>query len=92
MSKCDRDDLAEGVLIAMMALLPVPATAHAFGARYDLPLPLGLYLSAAGLAVALSFGGVLLYPQKALATPSRWISGFYRGWRASSGCFSHRWD
>lgn len=31
------------------------AEAHAFGVRYDLPLPLGLYLSAAGAAVALSF-------------------------------------
>lgn len=32
-----------------------PAAAHAFGTRYDLPLPLGLYLTGAGAAVALSF-------------------------------------
>ena len=32
-----------------------PAGAHAFGARYDLPLPLELYLISAGVAVALSF-------------------------------------
>ena len=32
-----------------------PAQAHAFGARYDLPLPLELYLVGAGSAVALSF-------------------------------------
>jgi len=32
-----------------------PAEAHAFGPRYDLPLPLDLYLAAAGTAVALSF-------------------------------------
>jgi hypothetical protein len=32
-----------------------PAQAHAFGARYDLPLPLELYLAGAGSAVALSF-------------------------------------
>jgi hypothetical protein len=32
-----------------------PARAHAFGARYDLPLPLDLYLAGAGVAVALSF-------------------------------------
>ncbi len=32
-----------------------PARAHAFGARYDLPLPLDLYLAGAGGAVALSF-------------------------------------
>lgn len=35
--------------------MPTPATAHAFGARYDLPLPLWLYLSGAGAAVALTF-------------------------------------
>ncbi len=32
-----------------------PARAHAFGPRYDLPLPLNLYLIGAGAAVALSF-------------------------------------
>jgi hypothetical protein len=32
-----------------------PAAAHAFGARYDLPVPLSLYLVGAGIAVALSF-------------------------------------
>lgn len=32
-----------------------PAKAHAFGARYDLPLPLDLWLAGAGGAVALSF-------------------------------------
>jgi hypothetical protein len=34
---------------------PSPALAHAFGARYDLPLPLELYLVGAGTAVAFSF-------------------------------------
>ncbi len=34
---------------------PCGAAAHAFGARYDLPLPLALYLAAAGAAVAASF-------------------------------------
>ncbi|MFQ6023521.1 MAG: hypothetical protein ACE5NW_12445, partial [Acidiferrobacterales bacterium] len=32
-----------------------PASAHAFGQRYDLPVPLELYLLAAAAAVALSF-------------------------------------
>ncbi len=36
-------------------LAPVVAEGHAFGQRYDLPLPLSLYLGAAGAAVALSF-------------------------------------
>jgi hypothetical protein len=38
-----------------LALLPAEAAAHAFGQRYDLPLPLTLWLAAAGAAVALSF-------------------------------------
>ncbi len=38
-----------------MLLWAPPARAHAFGARYDLPLPLDLYLAGAGGAVALSF-------------------------------------
>jgi len=40
---------------AALALLPAEAAAHAFGTRYDLPLPLALWLAAAGLTVALSF-------------------------------------
>jgi hypothetical protein len=33
----------------------VPAAAHGLGQRYELPVPLGLYLVGAGVAVALSF-------------------------------------
>jgi hypothetical protein len=36
-------------------LLPEPAVAHAFAQRYDLPVPLGLWVAGAALAVALSF-------------------------------------
>jgi hypothetical protein len=43
-----------------VAFFPSSATAHAFAERYDLPLPLGLYLAAAGMAVALSFLGSFL--------------------------------
>ena len=39
----------------MMILGATPAQSHAFGPRYDLPLPLELYLVGAGGAVALSF-------------------------------------
>jgi hypothetical protein len=42
-------------ILASAALCPAPAAAHAFGERYDLPLPLGLWLGAAALTVALSF-------------------------------------
>jgi hypothetical protein len=41
--------------LALLTLLPAEAVAHAFGERYDLPLPLSLWLVAAGLTVALSF-------------------------------------
>lgn len=42
-------------LVATAGMWPLAANGHAFGARYDLPLPLGLYLGAAGTAVAASF-------------------------------------
>ena len=43
------------ILASFATLLSAEAAAHAFGERYDLPLPLHLWLAAAGLAVALSF-------------------------------------
>ena len=39
----------------LAVLIPSTAFAHGFGDRYDLPVPLGLYMSAAGAAVVLSF-------------------------------------
>lgn len=45
-----------GIIPALgITLTTAEARAHAFGQRYDLPLPLDLYLGAAGAAVALSF-------------------------------------
>jgi hypothetical protein len=42
--------------VALCALVTAgQAQAHGFGARYDLPIPLSLYLAGAGLTVALSF-------------------------------------
>ena len=41
-----------------LLLLAWPASslyAHGFGERYDLPVPLGLYVAGSGAAVALSF-------------------------------------
>ena len=43
------------VAVALVFGLAAPALAHAFGQRYDLPVPLSLYLVGAGAAVALSF-------------------------------------
>ncbi len=42
-------------IAALLALSPGAALAHGFGQRYDLPLPLWLYLTGAGLTVLLSF-------------------------------------
>ena len=41
--------------------VPDASWAHAFGQRYDLPLPLGYYLAGAGLTVALTFLGSALF-------------------------------
>jgi hypothetical protein len=54
----------------LLALAPVAAQAHAFGQRYDLPLPLGFYLGGAGLAVALSFLGSFAFRGGGGAWPS----------------------
>jgi hypothetical protein len=48
--------VSRSVSCAALWLLPAAqAAAHAFGVRYDLPLPLPFWLAGAGLAVALSF-------------------------------------
>src|SRR5262249_5896469 len=39
----------------LLLFAPLPAAAHGLGQRYELPVPLGLYLTGAGLAVGLSF-------------------------------------
>lgn len=44
-----------GATAIAAVLCPATAWGHAFGGRYDLPLPLGYYLGAAGLAVLASF-------------------------------------
>ena len=44
-----------GLAVTIGALLPMAAHAHGFGERYDLPLPLSLFVIAGAVAVALSF-------------------------------------
>ena len=48
------------------------AQAHGFGARYDLPIPLSLYLTGAGLTVALSFAMLALFMRSAPASDAYW--------------------
>src|SRR5260370_36951747 len=50
-----RPALAFAAGVASVCSLAVPAHAHGFGQRYDLPLPLSLYLFGTAAAVVLSF-------------------------------------
>ena len=53
--------LALGVAFVALCVPAVPAGAHGFGQRYDLPLPLSLYLFGTATAVILSFVVVGLF-------------------------------
>ncbi len=46
---------AIALIFLVLALLASPAYAHGFGQRYDLPVPLNMFLIGAGATVALSF-------------------------------------
>src|SRR6516165_8478950 len=54
-----------GAVVAGVCSLAVPAHAHGFGQRYDLPLPLLLYLFGTAAAVVLSFVIVGLFARHA---------------------------
>ena len=58
---------------AALGLLAAPCLGHAhgFGQRYDLPLPLWLYLLGAGLTVALSFAFLALWRRNDAGPPDR---------------------
>ena len=43
------------IVALALGLLAKPAYAHGFGQRYDLPVPLNMFLIGAGATVALSF-------------------------------------
>ena len=51
-------------LAAAVVFLPTIASAHGFGQRYDLPVPLGLFMLGAGASVVLSFLGMGLFVRK----------------------------
>ena len=62
-----------GAVVAMFTG-SFPASAHAFGARYDLPLPLEYYLAAAGATVALSFVMMAIaFDSRAARAKGAWI-------------------
>ncbi len=51
----------QAVLIFFISAMANDALAHGFGPRYQLPIPLGLYVAGAGLTVALSFAAFVLF-------------------------------
>src|SRR6202023_1385928 len=68
-----RRAMTVAVTIALYSLVVIPrAQAHGFGARYDLPIPLSLYLTGAGLTVALSFAMLALFMRTAPASDAYW--------------------
>ena len=65
--------MAVAAMTALYSLVAIPqAQAHGFGARYDLPIPLSLYLTGAGLTVALSFAMLALFMRSAPASDAYW--------------------
>ena len=56
-----RPVVALGAALVGFCVLAVPAGAHGFGQRYDLPLPLSFYLLGTAAAVILSFVVVGLF-------------------------------
>ena len=61
MSGARRLALPVGVALIATGLHAAPAYAHGFGERYDLPVPLGLYIGGAAAAVVLSFAVIGLF-------------------------------
>ena len=54
-------------------LVPCTTAAHAFGQRYNLPIPLGLYLSGAAATVVVSFVVVALFIRGQRTAPTRMV-------------------
>lgn len=66
-----RATVAAGVAICSIVTAGQPH-AHGFGARYDLPIPLSLYLAGAGLTVAVSFAMLAAFMRSAPGTDEYW--------------------
>ncbi|MEX2616107.1 MAG: hypothetical protein WD767_08435 [Alphaproteobacteria bacterium] len=57
-------EIAASIVTFAAVISPYPAAAHAFGQRYDLPVPLALYVTGAGATVALSFAVMALFMRR----------------------------
>jgi hypothetical protein len=64
-----RTGVATAALAAWLAVVPAPASAHAIGQVFILPVPLALYLAGAALAVAASFAVAVVVVRPAEDTP-----------------------
>jgi hypothetical protein len=53
-------------------VMAAQACAHGFGARYDLPIPLSLYLAGAGFTVAMSFAMLAAFARSAPGSGDYW--------------------
>src|SRR5262249_35854869 len=62
--------LAAGAAAAATAAAITPAAAHGFGQRYDLPLPLSLYLAGTAIAVVVTFLIFALFVRQVAHTES----------------------
>jgi hypothetical protein len=69
-----------------LCALATPAAAHGFGQRYELPVPLSLYLYGAAAVVALSFVLLGLFVRQAPRTHGRMGNG---GWRMGPLAIGH---
>ncbi len=90
-NRVTRSVVAVGVALAAACVLARPTGAHGFGQRYDLPLPLSLYLFGTAAAVILSFvivglfarhtPGASGYPRIDLLAypPGRWLAPILPG-------------
>ena len=56
-----RNILAGVSVFCVLALIPDVVFAHGFAQRYDLPVPLGLYLTGAAAAVVFSFAVIAFF-------------------------------
>lgn len=72
---------------SLWALLATTANAHGFGQRYDLPVPLSLYLMGAGAAVVLSFVVAAIFLRSGSAEVDYPRLNLLR-WRAGRALFS----
>ncbi len=75
--------------IAAVWLWNGPALAHAFGQRYDLPLPLSLYVGGAGATVALSFVVMALFVREGRAGRAPWRLDLANSF--AGRLFTHLW-